>query len=303
MADILPFSGNPLYRPTHERLDAAWLAAQLAHEDARFLVLRDLAVPVDEGDGTRLQWEARDALVRFALDGREDEAVLLGLEDGAPRFALAAGAADDDDVEGASVIDARAAATQLPLEEAAIVAQARSLLDWHARHQFCAQCGAATTSIEAGGRRLCGGCGAKHYPRVDPSIIVVVEHEGRALLAQRTTTTNRRSCLAGFIEPAESIEEAVVREVREETGVEVGGVRYVSSQPWPFPSTLMIGCRAVASTSEVTVDGVEIADARWFERDEVLAALDGRSETLALPGPLAIAHHLIRSWATEGGDA
>lgn len=297
MAEAMPFSGNPLYRPTHERLDEGWLTAQLYEPRARFLVLRDLAIPVVEGDAPRLAWVSRDAV----RDLDEAAAVLLGLDgDGAPRFALAASGEAPD---GSAMMDARTAAGLLSMGEVGTVAQARSLLDWHARHRFCAQCGGATESIEGGSRRQCEGCGAKHYPRVDPSIIVVVAFEGRTLLARRATAPpGRRSCLAGFVEPGESIEEAVVREVFEETGVRVGEVEYVTSQPWPFPSTLMIGCRAVATTSEVTVDGVEIGDASWFGRDEVAAALDGRSETLLLPGPLAIAHHLIRGWAEDGSD-
>ncbi|MEZ4503685.1 MAG: NAD(+) diphosphatase [Dehalococcoidia bacterium] len=291
----MPFSGNLLYRPTHERLEEGWLTARLYSPEARFLVLRDLAVPLIEGDAPRLAWVPRDGV----RDLEDAAAVLLGLDaDGAPRFAVAGSGEAPD---GFAVMDARAAATVLGADELSIVAQARSLLDWHARHRFCAQCGAATEPIEGGARRNCTGCGAKHYPRVDPSIIVVVEHEGRTLLGRRATAPpGRRSCLAGFIEPGESIEEAVVREVFEETGVRVGEVRYVTSQPWPFPSTLMIGCRAVATTSEVAVDGVEIADASWFDRAEVLAALEGRSETLLLPAPLAIAHHLIRGWAEDG---
>jgi len=155
-------------------------------------------------------------------------------------------------------------------------------------------------SLEGGARRQCEACGERHYPRVDPSIIVLVEHDGLALLAgRRGGVPGRNSCVAGFVEPGESIEEAVAREVFEETGVEVEDVSYSYSQPWPFPAALMIGCRARARTTEIQVDGVEIASAGWFTRTEVRAALDGTSSELTLPQPVAIAHHLIRDWATE----
>ena len=191
--------------------------------------------------------------------------------------------------EGARFVDARTLAVLLPAADVGILGQARALVDWHARHRFCALCGAPTEHIEGGARRRCTRCPGRHYPRVDPSVIMLVEHEGRALLARRATAPgNRRSCLAGFLEPGESIEEAVAREVFEEAGVRVTDVRYVTSQPWPFPSQLMIGCRATALSDEVHVDGIEIASAEWFDRAEARAAIEGRSAVLEIPGPIAL---------------
>jgi NAD+ diphosphatase len=292
----MAFTSNPLTRAVDEMHDEAWVEARLADPAARFLPLRRLEALVDgTQDEPRLGW--RDASVLGQLDDGAF-AVYLGMADGVPHFAAAVRELEDD---GARFIDARSLATELPAPEVGILGQAKALVDWHARHRFCAQCEAPTLHIEGGARRRCTSCDARHYPRVDASVIMLVEHEGRALLARRATAPPlRRSCLAGFLEPAESIEEAVAREVFEEAGVVVRDVTYVSSQPWPFPSQLMIGCRATADSDEVHVDGVEIASAEWFDREECRAAIERRSTVLEIPGPIAIAHHLIRAWVEEG---
>jgi NAD+ diphosphatase len=290
----LAFAGNPLTRPVSEMHDEAWVEARLRDPSARFLPLQRLAALV-EGEEPRLAW--RDAAVLSALEEGAFP-VLLGSLDGVPHFAVAVG--DVDPGDDGRFVDARTLAAQLPAAEVGILGQARALVDWHARHRYCAQCGAPTEHIEGGARRRCTRCDARHYPRVDPSVIMLVEHEGRLLLARRATAPgNRRSCLAGFLEPGESIEEAVRREVFEEAGVVVRDVRYVTSQPWPFPSQLMIGCHATAVSDEVNVDGTEIASAEWFDRGEVRAAVEGRSDVLEIPGSIAIAYHLIRGWAYE----
>jgi NAD+ diphosphatase len=293
----LAFAGNPLQRPNTEMHDEAWVTAQLEHPAARFLPLQRLAPLVEGGEAEepRLAW--RDATVLAQLEEGAFP-VLLGSLDGVPHFAVAVG---DVDIEaGARFVDARTLATQLPGGDVGIVGQAKALVDWHARHRFCAQCGAPSVHIEGGARRRCTRCEARHYPRVDTSVIMLVEHDERLLLARRATAPgNRRSCLAGFLEPGESIEEAVAREVFEEAGVVVRDVRYVTSQPWPFPSQLMVGCRAMAVSDEVHVDTSEIAAADWYDRDEVRAAIEGRSPVLEIPGSIAIAYHLIRGWAFE----
>ena len=297
--DTHVFAANPLDRSSAERRDAGWLEAQGRDSRGRYLPLRGLEPLVTSGDVPRLVWVDRDSL---SAEPAAEDAVLLGMLDGVPHFVINADSAEGGSVAASSFVDARTVAALLPPGEAGMLAQARSLLDWHAQHRFCAACGGATRSIEGGGRRECVDCETRHYPRVDPSVIVVVEYAGRCLLARRPASpAGRHSCLAGFVEPGESIEEAVRREVLEETKVEVGQVRYHSSQPWPFPSTLMIGCLAVALGDEITVDGVEIAAARWFTRAQVQRALAGASDDLVLPGPVAIAHHLIRDWA--GGTA
>ena len=298
MDGTLVFAGNLLSRVDRELTDPAWREAIRADPRGRYLVLRDLEAPVTSADQPRLVWLSRDQLPEH-----DNEPIVLGLADGVPHFAIAieASAADGEGAAGTTYVDARSVASMLPVDEAAIVAQARSMADWHARTGFCSRCGGATASIEGGARRMCEVCEARHYPRIDCSIIVLVEREGRALLAGRVGgATGRKSCVAGFIEAGESIEEAVVREVFEETGVQVTDVEYSYSQPWPFPAVLMVGCRARALTSEIKVDGVEIGHADWYTRDQVRAALGGNSSELAVPPPLAIAHHLLADWCAFG---
>jgi NAD+ diphosphatase len=294
----LAFSGNPLVRPSAEHHAPEWFESQRALPDARFLPLHRLEAPVLDGATPHLAWWDAGVL-EHAVD--RADVVLLGTLGGIPHLAVAVTEPPPTTPEGTEFRDARRLASILPDTEAGILAQARSMIDWHTRHRFCAVCGQPTLAIEGGARRRCTACDARHYPRVDPSVIVLVEFEGRALLARRASGTagNRRSCVAGFVEPGESIEEAVIREVREEVGADVEAVEYRASQPWPFPSTLMIGCRARARSAEVRADGVEIDSAEWFDRDEVAAALEGRSATLEVPQAIAIAHHLMREWVED----
>lgn len=300
MDGTLIFAGNPLSRPDRELADPEWLAAQLADPRGRYLVLHHLDAPVTAEAEPRLAWLSREQ-----LPASEGDPIVLGMDDGVPHFAVVTSDAAELDARadatgpaGLTYIDARTLASTLSIEEAAIVGQARAMVEWHQRYAFCPRCGGANVAIEGGARLECSRCRTRHYPRVDPSIIVLVEHEGSALLAGRVGgPTGRKSCVAGFVEPGESIEEAVVREVFEETGVHVGEVQYSYSQPWPFPGVMMIGCRAVAHSTEVRVDGVEIGHADWYTREEVRAALAGTSDVLAVPPPLAIAHHLLNDWA------
>lgn len=187
---------------------------------------------------------------------------------------------------------------RLPAGEIGMLAQAKSLLLWHARHGYCANCGAATAPACAGLRRDCGGCGAQHFPRTDPVTIMLVARGEHCLLGRQARfVAGSYSCLAGFVSPGESIEDAVRREVLEEAGIRVGRVGYLLSQPWPFPSSLMIGCIGETDDEEVTVDRDELEDARWFRRSEAAAMLERRHpDGLITPPPMAIAHHLIRAW-------
>jgi NAD+ diphosphatase len=182
----------------------------------------------------------------------------------------------------------------------AIYGGARSLVDWHARHRFCARCGGTTKPVKGGWQRHCDNCGADHFPRTDPVTIMLVEHEDRLLLGRQPRFPPKMySALAGFVEPGETIEEAVAREIHEEAGVRVRDVRYIASQPWPFPSQLMIGCTSVADDPELTIDRTELEDARWFTRAELEAARaagEHGTDLLYFPRPFAIAHHLVAWW-------
>jgi len=232
--------------------------------------------------------------------------VFLGLGDGRPHFAVDASGAGEASAAGGEPFDARTLAPLLPAGEAAILGEARSLIDWHARHRFCAQCGSPTRVTAAGWVRRCPECKASHYPRSDPVTIMLVVRGERALLGRnRRRPGNRFSCLAGFMEPGETLEEGVRREVREESGIMVGRVRYLACQPWPFPSSLMMGFLCEGLSEEITVDPEEIAEARWFAREEIRAmvarAASGPDDPtqLSIPGPVAIAHHLCRRWSNR----
>ena len=311
----MPLAGNPLHRAGNERRDPAWLADALSREGARFLPVQGLKMPVaiprSGGTGRRGDGAGRgkaDPRLAWARAGpwldRAGEPILLGLEGGDARFAVDVSeggepppAAFCDPGAGVEYQGLRAAAPHLPAGEAAIAAQARSLVGWHERHPFCAACGARTRPRNGGGSRSCPRCGAEHFPRTDPVVIVVVSRGGRALLGRSGRFPgNLYSALAGFMEAGESMEETVRREVEEEAGVRVGRVRYVFSQPWPFPASLMLGCLAEGLSEEITIDPEELEDARWFSRSELVEALEGRSTGLRVPEPIAIAHHLIRAW-------
>lgn len=189
----------------------------------------------------------------------------------------------------------------LGAQDAGFYATARSLIDWHQRHGFCAACGGATKPQKGGWARACDACGAEHFPRVDPVVIMLAEHEGRILLGRQPQfPAGQYSALAGFLEPGETLEDAVARELFEEAGIHVRHVRYIASQPWPFPSSLMIACIATCDDPVLTVDATEIEHAFWAERADVVAALTTPDTApFKLPSPIAIAHHLIAHWVQE----
>ena len=301
MEDVYSFGGNPLDRASERRENRAWITGLLDDPQTRILALRDLK-PFTRGNAPALDWQPvgpwRDQIETGA------SLIFLGLGDGRAHFAIdATGASVAPDVD-TELIDVRALAPAIGAGEAAILAEARSLLDWHTRHRFCAQCGAPTAVAAAGWKRRCPACRASHFPRTDPVVIMLAIRGERALLGRNRRRPGARfSCLAGFVEPGETPEEAVRREVREEAGVHCGRVRYLAAQPWPFPSNLMMGFLAEALTEEITVDPEEIAEARWFHRDEIRemvarAAAGADDPTRAsLPAPVAIAHHICRRWS------
>jgi len=241
--------------------------------------------------------------------GGVTERVFLGLMQQAPRFAfnlepraLEALKTRND----LKITDLRSVAVQglVAANHLPPLAEAKALLGWHARHGFCPNCGAATQSVQAGWRRDCPGCKAEHFPRTDPVVIMLAIAGERAVLGRsRRFAPTMWSCLAGFAEPGESIEEAVRREVLEEVGIACGRVRYFASQPWPFPSSIMIGCHAEALSDTIVVDREELEDARWFDREELASMLNRRHpQQLTTPPPVAIAHHIIRKFVEDGGD-
>lgn len=285
-------TGHGLDRDDHTRANPAKLAEMRARADARLLAL-DGVLPVVDGN----------ALTFTDLDTVPDDAelVFIGLKDGAPIFARVG--AHGDARHALDQAEARALIMSLEERDLAIYAGARSLVDWHARHRFCPNCGKSTRIAKGGWERDCdkdsGGCGAPHFPRTDPVAIMLVEHDGDLLLGRNTRFPPRSySALAGFIEPGESLEEAVSRETLEEAGVEVRDVSYVASQPWPFPSQLMIGCHGFATSRVLTIDKTELDDARWFTRAQVAESLErGREAESFIPPPhQAIAYTLLAWW-------
>ena len=298
------YSGNPLDRGDRERRDPLWIADRAKDPTSKFLPLWDLEVLVSEGPRNGLGWLGIGELRRLDVDA---SVVFLGLLEETAHFAVdiskneraARGLLENGDW---SFVDARTAATGLLNgPDAGIVAQARAQINWHNRNGFCSICGHETFVKRGGQVRQCSKCSTEHFPRTDPVIIMVVSDGNRCLLGQsrgRLSRMNTYSALAGFVDQGESIEEAVSREVMEESGIRIDNIRYHSSQPWPFPSSLMIGCHADAVTTDISMDPGEMADVRWFEREEVLLALEGKSDKLMVPGPIAIAHHLIKAWAT-----
>jgi NAD+ diphosphatase len=269
------FTGGGLDRADHLRLDEAALAALAAREGAAMLRLDGHDPVVDEAGA--LLWEA------LAVTQAGTEQIFLGLAGERPLFAPV------PRVElGRPAWNVFPILSTLPPEEAAIWGAARSLIEWHNRHLFCGRCGAATRLFRAGWGRKCSACGLDHFPRVDPVVIMLAEHDGRVLVGRQPQyPPGRYSALAGFLEPGESIEEAVARELKEEAGVDVTAVGYVASQPWPFPGQLM-----------VVLDRNELEDAMWVDRPGVAAALarDPAAPFLA-PPPFAIANTLLRAWA------
>jgi NAD+ diphosphatase len=280
------FSGAPLDRAGARRTDERWVEDLRRDPNSRAIVVTGEGVLVEESDDPRL--------ARVALDGGEP--FLLGLsEDGSALFAVETDA--ESAPPGTRAIGLREAAARLPQADGGLVAQATGLVNWHRRHPRCSVCGEPTKVAEAGYVRRCPSCGALHHPRTDPVVIMLVTDGDRALLGRQARwPPGRYSALAGFVEPGETLEEAVAREVREEAGVEVRAPRYESSQPWPFPSSLMLGFVAEYAGGEPTVRDEELEDVRWFSRRELEEIRAGRVDGMHLPPRIAIARTLIDGW-------
>jgi NAD+ diphosphatase len=278
------FTGAGIDRADRLRHDEARLAQLAASADARLIRLEGLDPAID--DQGRLGWSP--------AAGAEGELIFLGLAGDTPLFAPLPRVAP-----GQPAWSVFPLLNRMVPEDAAIWGAARSLIEWHNRHIFCGACGAETRSFRGGWGRHCPGCRLDHFPRVDPVVIMLAEHEGRVLLGRQPRyPPGRYSALAGFVEPGESIEEAVARELFEEAGLEAEKVRYVASQPWPFPGQLMIACLADARSDAITLDTEELEDAMWVGRNEVAAALAGDpSAPFIAPPAFAIAHTLLRHWS------
>jgi NAD+ diphosphatase len=308
---MIPFTGNTLNRASEKRTDAQWVAAKLRDPSSLILPMWKLQpFLIGNAKGPMEAGFLKPGLCE-ALAAPGAPFVLLGLEGERALFALDISAARDPANEGPLAglgefreLRAAAMAAGLPEKDVAILGQAKAMIDWHERHGFCPRCGHATVIAEAGYKRSCPNCGAEHFPRTDPVVIMLATHTdpklGDACLVGRGKQfpPGFFSALAGFVEPGETIEEAVAREIKEEAGIMVTNVTYFTTQPWPFPSSLMIGCFAQAQGRDITIDPNELADAFWLEKAKARAMLAGeRMDNLFLPPPVAIAHHLIKHWA------
>lgn len=271
---------NPLDRRANDRPHAAWVSGQRKRPDAKLIRIA--------GDAALFE----NAGLMTVNDPTVEPAVFLGMDaQGSPWFAChTAPAAEMRDLRSLAMEEA------LPPEQLGMLAQARSLLQWHERRTYCSNCAAKLEMADAGYRRHCPGCGMDHFPRTDPVVIMVVRHRGSILLGRQSSwKPGMYSALAGFVEPGETIEDAARREVFEESGVRVGAVRYVTSQPWPFLSNLMIGLIGEAVSTEITLDQNELEDARWFAAEEARMMLaKTHPDGLYAANPYAIAHELVR---------
>ena len=297
-ADSLTFTGMTLDRAMAEREDPERVAQLLADPRARAVAAAADGVLLDDGAGPALLRVPPDPA---APANPDSEPILLGVQDGTALFAtdLEALAAPDRAAltDGGRIASLRDVGAVVSRPEAALAAYVTALLNWHRRHRFCSNCGAATLVREAGYSRRCPRCGAQHFPRTDPVVIMTVEHDDRLLLGHRTGwPAGRYSVLAGFVSAGEAAEEAVVREVAEESGIVARDPRFVRSQPWPFPSSLMLGFEARSDGGEPRAHDGELDAVGWFTRAEVEAAVQGRHPELLLPPGVSIARFLIDRW-------
>ncbi len=294
----LGFSTGMLDRAAQRREDPDWLKAAESAAAARFVVLCKDTPVLAFAEATLDPLFPRDRLEAL---GPRVETLFFGLDGEAPRFAVDIAPDRFEALKERAdlkLIDMRSIAMQglfTPGLENAI-GTAKALFGWHQRHRFCSHCGSPSEAASAGWKRRCPACGTEHFPRTDPVVIMLTIDGDRCLMGRGAQfPEGRYSCLAGFVEPGETIEDAVRRETFEETNIRTGRVRYLFAQPWPFPSSLMIGCLAEATSTEITIDPNEIADARWFTRDEVRQILAGtHPQGITAPPPMAIANHIMR---------
>lgn len=319
-AEQVTFGGSALDRAGELRSNSDAVTAALAHPDSKAILF---------WRGKPLLSMARPAgLVRLAMDHpvlqqASADMILLGREDGAARFACDISGWTPEDLDGAtldSFLDAseqrhplleddtafaelRRVMTWLTPRDAELAATGKAILGWHESHGFCARCGGKSDVAQAGWQRVCTVCNASHFPRTDPVVIMLIT-AGNSVLMGRSPfwPEGMFSLLAGFVEPGETLEAAVRREVFEEAGVRVGAVSYLASQPWPFPASLMFGCRGAALSTEITIDPVEIEDAMWVSREEMMQVFAGEHPRILPARKGAIAHFLLENWLADTLD-
>jgi NAD+ diphosphatase len=301
---MIPFSGNTLDRASEKRTDSDFIESKRRDPSSFILPVWRLQPFLLGAEKGPIEAGFLKPGLCEPLAAPDAPNVFLGMENDHALFALDISAARDPASEGplaglGHFRDMRAAAALLPEKDVAILGQAKAMIDWHQRHGFCAQCGTRSTLADAGWRRLCPECKAEHFPRTDPVVIMLGVHGDSCLVGRnKRFPGNFYSALAGFMEPGESIEEAVRRELMEEVNLKVGKVVYHATQPWPFPSSLMIGCLAEAESQDFKPDGEEISDARWLDRETAKRLIAGeRLPDISIPPAIAIAHHLIKAFA------
>ncbi len=302
MVDLTHYSGAVIDRAAERRTDEQWVAARLADPESRFIpVWRGHSLVDETGTAGAVMLTADEA--RGFIEHATVAPILLGMMNGHALFAIDISYLDDSEAAvlggDGHFVELYGVATQLVRDEASLLSHAAWLVQWAQKHHHCGTCGQPTTAAQAGHLRRCTDetCGALHFPRTDPAVIVLVEHQERCLLARQRGWTGRlHSCLAGFVEPGEAAEEAVVREVFEEAGVRVHDVRFHATQPWPYPCSLMIGFFAQAGDPTINMGDDELAEADWYSRDDLRSAdLD-----IELPRHDSIARRLIDDWVARG---
>lgn len=287
------FVSTPLDRRADKRDDPAFIAAALADRRTRFVVFSNGECLLEGPEVWRLRVLRPPDLEAYGIAPRPP--VFLGMDAGAAWFAVEATPSQRDLIDRAHFVEIWRNVARLPEDEAAIFAYAKAMLEWHARHRYCGRSG-VENAVASAGHRLLGSGEHAQFPRVDPAIIVLVHRGDRCLLGRKADwPENRYATIAGFVEPGESLERAVHREVKEETDIDVENVAYVASQPWPFPSSLMIGFHARARSEEIALNDGELADARWVSRDEIAA---GR---VRVPPVMSISFYLIERWFDQAG--
>jgi len=299
------FAGNPLDRASDRRSKADWVAERLASPEALAVAVWNGRPFVEDAKGGGTQIAYLSAGMAEKLAGGPERLLFLGLWQDIAVFAVDLESAEDPadgPLQGLGRFeDLRGIALTLPAGDAGILATAKSMFEWRRRHLFCAACGQPSVAAEAGWKRVCPACKAEHFPRTDPVVIMLAAKGDRCLLGRQAIWPKHMySALAGFLEPGESIEEACARELFEEAALRARSVRYHSTQPWPWPSSLMIGLIAEVENDDAVADQTELEEVRWFTRAQTLAMLRGELADAKAPPPLAIAHQIIKAWAEEG---